>query len=409
MRAELEDPQLYERTALTADMVDQLGRNVLPSALTPAHSYTALRQRHLELIGESAAWLRAVEAAGRVAPTDANVLLLGETGTGKELLARSIHLNSARSQRPFVRLDCTSLSPALCESELYGHVRGAFTGAIAARHGRIREAHEGTLFIDEVGELPLDIQPRLLRFLQERELEPLGSSRTVHVDVRVIAATHRDLLAEVAAGRFRRDLYYRLATFGIHLPALRQRGMDISLLASHFAPREFQRLRKANRGFAASAFDRLHSHTWPGNVRELRHAVERACIVCSSPFLQPDDFDLSGARPSGESPQRKGEDRRWDERSTLRQVERDHICSVLRVCNGVIEGPRGAANVLGLPPSTVRYRIRKLGIVPSERQNVVSPPAYLRAAARNFEGGDPVHDWLQAEAEIAGALQSEGG
>jgi transcriptional regulator with GAF, ATPase, and Fis domain len=256
-------------------------------------------------------------------------------------------------------------------------VRGAFTGAVASRNGRIGQAHGGTLFIDEVGDLPLDIQPKLLRFLQEHEFDPVGSSRTVRVDVRIIAATHRDLLADVAAGGFRRDLYYRLATFGIRLPALRQRGTDISLLANHFAMREFQRLHKTNRAIAGSAMDRLHSHRWPGNVRELQHSIQRACIVCSSALLEADDFDLPMLPPIDELSHRPHESSRGAAPATLRHIERDHICSVLRDCGGIIEGPRGAANILGLPASTVRYRIRKLGIVSPKHAHLLSQPTAL--------------------------------
>jgi transcriptional regulator with GAF, ATPase, and Fis domain len=314
-----------------------------------------------------------METAMQVAPTDANVLLLGETGTGKEVIARLIHRNSTRSQAPFIRLDCTSLSPTLFESELFGHVRGAFTNAAGARDGRVLLAQGGTLFIDEIGDLPLEMQPKLLRLLQEREFEPVGSSRSVSVDLRIIAATHHNLLAQVDAGQFRRDLYYRLATFSLRLPPLRRRDVDIALLATHFARSDLHRLRKVYRGFASSALDLLNAHSWPGNVRELRHAVERACIVCSSAYLQPTDFDLTLTADitDGTAPQH-ARVRPADTAPTLRDVEREHICAVLRACSGVIEGPHGAARVLAIPASTVRFRMRKLGISPSKRV-IVAP------------------------------------
>jgi formate hydrogenlyase transcriptional activator len=373
MRAESEHLESGDHAALAAEVVNERCCNVVPLSRDLSHQHKVRPgQQASELIGENPAWLRAVDTCRLVATTQANVLLLGETGTGKDLLARSIHLGSPRGQGPFVRVDCTSLSPTLCESELYGHVRGAFTGAVTARDGRIRAAHGGTLFIDEVGDLPLDIQPKLLRFLQEREFEPVGSSRTVRVDVRVIAATHRDLLAEVAAGRFRRDLYYRLATFGIRLPPLRQRGTDISLLASRFALHEFQRLGKPTGGLASPTLNRLAQHTWPGNVRELQHVIERACIVCSKGLLQPEDIDLPPLAAAGESEHSGAGARPYPPQTTLREVERDHIRRVLRDCDGVIEGPRGAARILGLPPSTVRFKIRKLEILTTHQAAAVA-------------------------------------
>jgi formate hydrogenlyase transcriptional activator len=395
MLGEARDSLLTRYTSFDEDLADQRGRKVLPLDLG-----TVLQVDHgsapttIELIGRSTVWVRAMETAMQVAPTDANVLLLGETGTGKELVARSIHLNSPRSRAPFVRLDCSSLTPTLFESELFGHVRGAFTSATTTRAGRVSLAHGGTLFIDEIGDLPLEMQPKLLRLLQEREFEPVGSSHTVHVDLRIIAATHRNLLAEIEAGRFRRDLYYRLGTFCLRLPPLRQRDVDIALLATHFARSELHRLHKAQRGFDGSALDLLHSHAWPGNVRELRHAVERACIVCSSATLQAIDFDLSPTRlVANEASDQGGHILRSDTAPTLRDVEREHICTVLRACNGVIEGPRGAAKILALPASTVRYRMRKLGI---------TSPRRVISASRNRlpESPAPHADSRRADASI---------
>jgi transcriptional regulator with GAF, ATPase, and Fis domain len=317
------------------------------------------------LIGASEAWHRTVAYAAQAAPNEITVLLFGETGTGKELLARTIHQQSARASGPFVRIDCTSLTPSLCESELYGHVRGAFTGATARRAGLIELAEGGTLLIDEIGDLPLELQPKLLRVLQEREFEPVGSPRTRRANVRVIAATNRDLRADVAAGRFRSDLYYRIAAFAVRLPPLREREGDTEVLAKHFLHLESRRARRPITGLSATTLARIRAYTWPGNVRELRHAIERACIVCSGSTLQAEHFDLPPPERAAQRADHATASEPWHPLTSLpslREVERQHILTVLQTCRGVIEGKSGAARLLGIPPSTVRYRMRKLGI-----------------------------------------------
>jgi transcriptional regulator with GAF, ATPase, and Fis domain len=316
-----------------------------------------------DAIGESAAWKTVLEGALRVAPTDATVLITGETGTGKELLARAIHQASARRDRAFVRMNCAAIAPSLLESELFGHERGAFTGASGRRVGRFELAHGGTLLLDEVGELSLEAQAAMLRVLQEREFERVGGSEPVRVDVRVIAATNRDLAADVAAGKFRADLFYRLSVFPLEAPPLRDRREDIALLARAFAERAGRRLHKAPRGIANEALEALAAYDWPGNVRELENVIERAAILARGESIEAGDLP----------PLRSTSAKRVDEAPTtsrpsasaaskLRDVEREHIARVLRETKGVIEGATGAAARLGMRPSTLRSRMVKLGL-----------------------------------------------
>jgi formate hydrogenlyase transcriptional activator len=288
-------------------------------------------------------------------------LILGETGTGKELIARAIHAASARNARALVKLNCSAISAGLVESELFGHVKGAFTGASERRTGRFELADGGTLFLDELGELPLETQAKLLRVLQEGEFEPVGSSRTQKVDVRVIAATNRDLAADVEAGRFRADLYYRLHVFPVEVPALRQRRDDIPPLAAHFLELAGRRCGRRFTGIEAGTLARLQSHDWPGNIRDLQNTIERAAILSTPPLLSI-DWELGPARspvrqlaPPSVAPESGTDD-------ALEAVERQHIIDVLRRTRGVIEGPNGAATLLGLKPSTARFRMKKLGI-----------------------------------------------
>ncbi|HEX3769794.1 MAG TPA: sigma 54-interacting transcriptional regulator [Polyangiaceae bacterium] len=302
-----------------------------------------------------------------VAPTPTSVLVHGETGTGKELVARAVHEASARRERPFVRVNCAALSAALIESELFGHERGAYTGALQRRLGRFELAHGGTLFLDEIGELPLEVQPKLLRVLQERELERVGGTQTVRVDVRIVAATNRDLAREVEAGRFRADLYYRLAVFPIEVPPLRARKQDIEPLAQAFAVELGRRVGKAVRGLSAGARARLLAYDWPGNVRELYNVIERASIVARREVLDEGDLPPLAAAASASpaipaagalataAPPVTGD-------ASLEAVERTHILRVLEQTNGVVEGSAGAARLLGLAPSTLRSRMAQLGI-----------------------------------------------
>jgi predicted ATPase/transcriptional regulator with GAF, ATPase, and Fis domain len=304
-----------------------------------------------EIIGNSPALIEALDKVERVAPTESTVLILGETGAGKELFARAIHSRSARSGRPLVKVNCGAIPPGLVESELFGHVKGAFTGAIDKRVGRFELAHGGTIFLDEIGELPLDAQVKLLRVLQEQEFEPVGSSRTVRISVRVIAATNRNLDLAVREGKFRADLLYRLNVFPIEIPPLRRRGSDIGLLAGFFIAALSRKLGKPIQGFSATSMERMMRYAWPGNVRELENVVERAAILAKGPILEVEgalaSADVVTAPPSSQG---------------LDEVQRLHILSVLKATGGLVEGPRGAAAMLGLHPNTLRSRMKKLGI-----------------------------------------------
>jgi transcriptional regulator with GAF, ATPase, and Fis domain len=291
----------------------------------------------------------------RVAPRDVTVLLAGESGTGKERVAEAIVRASRRADRPFVRFNCAALAPELAEAELFGHARGAFTGAVRARPGLFREADGGTLLLDEVGELAPSAQAKLLRVLQEREFERVGGTHSLRVDVRVIAATNRDLQAQVAAGAFRADLYYRLNVFPIHVPALRERREDIPLLLRHFADKAARKLGRALDGIAPEFIERARAHGWPGNIRELENLVERAAIMSCGPVLDGRGLFADETRSGTAAPAQTAS-------GNLEQVERAHIFRVLESTRWVIEGERGAARVLGLNASTLRGRLRKLGI-----------------------------------------------
>jgi len=306
-----------------------------------------------EIIGESALLRLALGRVEQVAPTDSTVMLLGESGTGKELFARAVHELSPRRKHPLVRVNCAALPAGLIESELFGHEKGAFTGAVAQRLGRFEVADGGTIFLDEVVELPIDLQGRLLRVLQEGEFERVGSSRTTRVDVRVIAATNRDLEAAVRDGSFRVDLYYRLTIFPIALPPLRDRREDIPPLVWFFITRHQRRMGRQIKRVPRAVMEALQRYDWPGNVRELQNVVERAMIRSTGEVLEIDESFGGGRRraatPSGDR--------------TLATVERAHIEAVLDECDWRINGPGHAAEKLGLHPNTVRFRMKKLGIV----------------------------------------------
>jgi formate hydrogenlyase transcriptional activator len=306
-----------------------------------------------EIIGESPDLKEVLRQVKVVAPTDATVLIQGETGTGKELIARAIHWLSARRDHTFVTVNCAAIPAGLLESELFGHERGAFTGAIAQKLGRFELAHQGTLFLDEVGDIPVELQPKLLRVLQEQAFERLGSTRTQRVDVRLVAATNRELAQLVDAGHFRADLYYRLNVFPIAVPPLRQRPEDIPLLVGHFVRHYAQQLRKRIDTIPTEALDALTHYAWPGNVRELQNVVERAVILSPGPVLR---------LALDELPRRRHIEGSLAPVRTLEEVEREHILRVLRETHGVIGGPQGAATRLGLRRTTLLYRMEKLGI-----------------------------------------------
>jgi DNA-binding NtrC family response regulator len=310
-----------------------------------------------EILGASPAVKGLLEQIGLVAATDSTVLILGETGTGKELVARAIHDHSSRRDRPLVKVNCAALPRELVESELFGHEKGAFTGATQQRRGRFELADGGTLLLDEVGELPLEAQAKLLRVLQEHEFERVGGTRSLRTDVRVIAATNRDLGRQVDAGAFRSDLYYRLNVFPLALPPLRERREDIPGLVRHFVARAARKLGKPLAGASPAFLTRAAAYDWPGNVRELENAVERAAILARGPLLEPD-----GALPVGAGAAAESRPPTRADPASLEAVERDHILRVLEQTRWVIEGKQGAARVLGLHPSTLRARLQKLGI-----------------------------------------------
>jgi DNA-binding NtrC family response regulator len=307
------------------------------------------------MVGDSPALRRVLEQIAQVATTDSTVLIQGETGTGKELVARAIHERSPRRERPLVKVNCAALPRDLVESELFGHEKGAFTGATQQRRGRFELADGGTLFLDEAGELPLEAQAKLLRVLQEREFDRVGGTRSLRTDVRVIAATNRDLQARVAAGGFRADLYYRLNVFPIVVPPLRERRDDIPGLVRHFATKAARKLGRTLDGISPAFVERASAYDWPGNIRELENLVERAIIMSNGGVLDAVEL-FSQAPPSEKAPSVAASD------ATLEEMERAHIRRVLERTRWVIEGERGAARILGLNPSTLRGRLRKLGI-----------------------------------------------
>jgi transcriptional regulator with GAF, ATPase, and Fis domain len=318
-----------------------------------------------ELVGRGPALEAVARQIDLVAPTDAAVLILGESGTGKELVAREVHRRSGRSVRPLIKVNCAAVPRELYESEFFGHARGAFTGALRDRAGRFELADGGTLFLDEVGEIPLDLQAKLLRVLQEGELERIGEERTRKVDVRLIAATNRDLRAEAEAGRFRQDLYYRLSVFPIELPPLRKRAEDIPVLAEHFLALATRRLGRPRPRLTLANVQQLQRYHWPGNVRELQHVIERAVIIADGARLAielPADPAAASheARPS---PIHDHDDRVFTD-AEVRRLEEDNIRAALRRTGGRVSGAGGAAELLGIKPTTLASRIKALGLSP---------------------------------------------
>ncbi len=312
-----------------------------------------------EIVGGSTALREVLGKVKQAAPTDSTVLILGETGTGKELVARAVHNFSQRKDRPLIKLNCSALPTGLAESELFGHERGAFTGATDRRTGRFELADGGTIFLDEVGELPPEAQAKLLRVLQEREFERVGGTKTIRVDVRVVAATNRDLAQAVAAGTFRQDLYYRLNVFPVRLPPLRERTEDVPLLVHYFVGRYATKIGREITHVAPEAMDRLTAYPWPGNVRELENVIERAVILCTGPELTVAPEALPLPVSTGAAAVESGAD---PAPGALQDVERRHIVAVLKQTGWRVDGPQGAARVLNMRPSTLRSRMLKLGI-----------------------------------------------
>jgi formate hydrogenlyase transcriptional activator len=319
------------------------------------------------IIGRSQKLRQVLTQVATVAPTSATVLIQGETGTGKEMIARAIHKLSDRRDRPFITLNCAAIPSGLLESELFGHERGAFTGAIGQKIGRFELANKGTLFLDEIGELPLELQAKFLRVLQEQEFERVGSGRTQRVDVRVVAATNCDLASMARSRRFRPDLYYRLNVFPICLPALRERREDIPLLVRHFVQHYSEGMKKDVTVIPPQVMEALTQHSWPGNIRELQNFIERSVILSAGSVLRAPLNDLR------QMPMSMDQDEPNPMDSTLRQAEREHILHVLEETGWVIGGRNGAADRLGVPRTTLIYMLRRLGI---ER------PATLSSASR---------------------------
>jgi PAS domain S-box-containing protein len=343
---------------------DRRGRRLIRAIVVENHARQAVEQALLDevrhryafddIVGESATLKAVLEQVRQVAATDASVLIHGETGTGKELICRAIHHQSRRKAKPLVKLNCAAIPSGLVESELFGHEKGAFTGAISSKRGRFELAHEGSIFLDEIGDIPLETQPKLLRLLQEQEFERVGGTRTLRVDTRVVAATHRNLDDKVKSGEFRDDLYYRLNVFPIYLPPLRERRDDIPLLAGYFAKRVSARYGREACHLSDGALQRLCDYAWPGNVRELENIVERAFILSEGAAMEAHHV-LLGSEPQ---PQGGGA----PSAVTLREMERRHIHSTLVTTDWKVSGPGGAAERLGLKPTTLESRMKRLGL-----------------------------------------------
>ena len=308
---------------------------------------------HDGIVGRSTALRTVLAEVEMVAPTDSTVLICGETGTGKELIARAVHNRSGRRANPFVKCNCAAIPTGLLESELFGHEKGAFTSAVASRVGRFELANRGTIFLDEIGETPLELQPKLLRVLQEREFERLGSSRTLHTDARLVAATNLNLADMVEAKRFRADLYYRLNVFPIHMPPLRERPEDIPLLVCYFARHYAGNLGRRIKWILSSALDALVGYSWPGNIRELQNLIERAVIRSTGDRLDIPVSEIDGGMGAPKTGSLPG---------TLEEAERAHILAALKECRWVQSGPRGAAQRLGINRTTLQFLMKKLGI-----------------------------------------------
>ncbi|MGY2284259.1 sigma 54-interacting transcriptional regulator [Pseudomonas gingeri] len=317
-----------------------------------------IEHNYRDIVGQSEPILKIVRQIDVVGPTDANVLIHGESGTGKELIARAIHQASRRREQPLIRVNCAAIPAELFESEFFGHLRGAFTGAVRDRVGRFELADGGTLFLDEIGEIPLELQSKLLRVLQEGQFERVGEERTRSVNVRIIAATNRDLRVEVQARRFREDLFFRLNVFPVHSPSLRERRSDIPLLASHFLQLIGTRLNMSGRRLSKGDMARLQAYDWPGNIRELQNVIERALITATGAEL---NIDLPGAAVSGQAPASEHLRPIMTEQQ-LRTLERDNLCAALAACGGKLFGKDGAAELLGIKPTTLASRLKKLGI-----------------------------------------------
>jgi transcriptional regulator with GAF, ATPase, and Fis domain len=354
--------QLKRRTTMTVDTTWRIEVPAVHRTTRFEVDGSELSGRALpRIVGSSAALQRVLRLVRVVAPTDATALIEGETGTGKELIAEAIHKGSDRSSGPFVKVNCAAIPAGLLESELFGHERGAYTGAFTRSIGRFERANKGTLFLDEIGDLPLELQPKLLRVMQERQFERLGGTATIRTDVRVICATHRNLAEMMEQQQFRSDLFYRLSVFPISLPPLRERTEDIRLLVQYFAMDYADRMQKPITAISEEFMEALVRHSWPGNVRELQNFIERSVILSTGPVLTGSLPDLSiTTHDDPKELQLSGP-------VTLDQAARSHILQTLQQTDGVIGGPNGAAARLGLPRTTLISKMRRLGISPSQK------------------------------------------
>lgn len=334
---------------LVTEKIAQYGATPTPQPLLPT---TETAKGYSGIIGQSAAMQNVIDLVKQVAPSDTGVLLLGESGTGKEVIASAIHSNSLRSGRDMIRLNCAAIPANLIESELFGHEKGSFTGAVQRRIGKFEQAHNSTLFLDEIGELPINLQTKLLRVLQESELERIGGSKTIKVNVRIIAATNLNLNQQAAEGRFRADLFYRLNIFPITLPTLRDRITDLPQLAAHFIGTYCEKQGKKTPVLSAKALHFMELYPWPGNVRELKHTLERAVLLADKIITEE---HLPSLKQTQETPDNQ-------HIKTLEEVEKEHILNVIRLCGGRISGAYGAAAQLGIPPGTLTSKMQKLGI-----------------------------------------------
>jgi DNA-binding NtrC family response regulator len=351
------------------DLLDAIQQGIARDQRVPKSRSHRADHRFVDIIGNSNSLKAVLDQVEVVAPTESTVLLLGETGTGKELIARAILNVSSRASRPFVKLNCAAIPSGLLESELFGHEKGAFTGAVSQKIGRFELANGGTLFLDEVGDIPLELQPKLLRVLQEQEFERLGSARTIHVDVRLIAATNRDLAQRVSEKQFREDLYFRLNVFPIRIPALRERPGDVRLLVKYYVDKYAQRMSKRIDSIPEETMAALCRYSWPGNIRELQNLIERAVILTPGNVLQIQTSELQQSNPVLSNMA-----------GTLEEVERQRILEALREAGAVIGGPHGAAARLGLKRTTLLSKMQRLGIT----RNTNYTPVVQNEKAKEF-------------------------
>ncbi|MCE7060222.1 sigma-54 dependent transcriptional regulator [Dyadobacter sp. CY343] len=340
---------------VTLDIAQYLHEQKMAAIVSVAPPQVPHSTSFPSIIGNSPALSEALDKVAIASPSDISVLILGESGTGKEKIAESIHNLSPRKMQPYIRVNCAALPASLIESELFGHEKGAFTGALDRRIGKFERANNGTIFLDEIGEMPLDMQVKLLHVLQEREIERVGGKAVIKVNVRVIAATNRNLEKEVAEGKFRIDLYYRLNVFPIRIPPLRERKEDVPALAMHFLRMYASKFKKRISGFSDQAALQMQRYDWPGNIRELQHLVERSVLMCTGDTISRVGFEeVNGSHGSAEGSGAKIK--------SIDENERDYITEILRRCNGRISGKDGAAELLGINVSTLNSRIKKLGI-----------------------------------------------